>query len=145
MTLALALLVAAAPDEVLAHGGELDGPPAQTTVVEGDQVTAFGFTEVPPKSRLQAAYAISDANARAEIVKLVRVQVTDALKAHSTESSEEIETLTREVAKGLLPALPQAEHGWRRLKRGDEVVLQVWSRIALARSQLKKVVAEKIK
>src|SRR4051812_26403793 len=130
--LALLLLLAAAPaEEVLARGGELDGPPAQSIESGGAQVIAWGFTEVPPKSRLQAAFAVSDANARAELVKLVRVQVEDSLKSNSTATHEEIETLTREAAHGVLPAISPAQHGWRRLKRGDEQVLQVWSRIAL--------------
>ncbi len=47
--IALLLLIAAAPaEEVLARGGELDGPPAQTTVTEGDELVAFGYSEVPP-------------------------------------------------------------------------------------------------
>src|SRR5439155_15731045 len=112
----LLLLIAAAPaEEVLAKGGELDGPPAQTIENGETLVVAWGFTEVPPKSRMQAAYALTDANARAELVKLVRVQVEESLKSNSTATAEEIETLTREAAHGLLPALEPAQHGWRRL------------------------------
>ncbi len=106
---AILLLLAAAPaEEVLAKGGELDGPPAQSIESGGVQVVAWGFTEVPPKSRLQAAFAISDANARAELVKLVRVQVEDSLKSNSTATQEEIETYTREAAHGVLPAISPA-------------------------------------
>jgi len=173
--IALALLLAA--DTVLAAGGELAGPPEQTLVVAGEDVTAWGFSEVPPRSRLQAALALSDANARAELVKFVRATVTDALKSRSTltiggagsagdgrrpqggastggagsagdgrrpqggASNEEIEVRTREVARGLLPALAPPQHGWRKLKRGDEVVLQVWSRMTAPAARLRELMA----
>ncbi len=82
-------------------------------------------------------------------MKLVRVRVEDSLNAHSTATgtatttatTEEIESKTREVAHGLLPALPPARHGWRRIKRGDEQVLQIWSRIALAKARLAEAIA----
>jgi hypothetical protein len=139
--IAFALLLAA--EQVLASGGELAGPPEQTLAVAGDQVEAWGFSEVPPKSRLQAALALSDANARAELVKYVKVKVTDALSEKSTLTSEEIESRTQEIARGLLPELPPAQHGWRKLKRGDEIVLQVWSRLTASVARLKELVANK--
>jgi hypothetical protein len=139
--IALMLLVAA--ETVLAQGGELPGPPAQTVVTEGEEVAVFGFSEVPPKSRLQAALALADANARAELIKLVRVQVEDSLKSRSTATQEEIESRTREVAKSALPALSPAQHGWRRLKRGDGQVLQVWSRLTLPKTTLRALMETK--
>ena len=135
----IALLLAA--EVVLASGGELAGPPDQTLTQTGDHVQAWGFSEVPPKSRLQAALALADANARAELVKFVKVTVTDAYKENSTLTSQEIETRTQEIAKGLLPALPPAQHGWRKLKRGDEVVLQVWARLTASKARLQELVA----
>lgn len=132
----IALMLAA--EVVLATGGELPGPPAQTTQEQGEDVLAYGFTEVPPKSRLQAAYALADANARAEIVKLVRVKVTDSLKARETLTSAEIETRTTEAARGILPALSLAQHGWRRIDRDGVRVLQVWSRISIPKAKLPK-------
>lgn len=144
--LSLLLLLAAAPaEEVLSRGGELDGPPAQSIENGEKLIVAWGFSEVPPKSRMQAAFALTDANARAELVKLVRVHVEDLMKQNSTATSEEIETYTREAAHGLLPALEPAKHGWRRLKRGDEQVLQVWSRISLPRSRMREIVAKAVK
>ncbi|MGZ6142296.1 MAG: hypothetical protein ACXWLM_03105 [Myxococcales bacterium] len=134
----LALLLAS--EIVLATGGELAGPPAQTVAEEGADVAAFGFSEVPPKARLQAAFALSDAVARAEIVKLVRVRVEDSLKARETLTAQQIESRTTEVAHGLLPALSIAQHGWRRIKRGDETVLQVWSRVALPKAKLAELI-----
>jgi hypothetical protein len=144
--IAILLLLAAAPaEEVLAKGGELAGPPAQTIENGETLVVAWGFAEVPPKSRMQAAYALTDANARAELVKLVRVQVEDSLKSNSTATTEEIETRTREAAHGVLPAISPAQHGWRRLKRGGEQVLQVWSRIALDRSRMHEIISKAVK
>ena len=135
----IALLLAA--EVVLSTGGELPGPPERTLALIGDEVQAWGFSEVPPKSRLQAALALSDANARAELIKYVKVKVTDSLKANSTLASEEIEMRTQEVAKGLLPALPPPQHGWRKLQRGEEVVLQVWSRLTAPAAKLQELVA----
>ena len=143
--IALALLLAAAPaEEVIARGGE-GGPPTQSIENGETTIVAWGFSEVPPKSRMQAAYALTDANARAELVKLVRVHVEDLMKSNSTATTEEIETTTREAAHGLLPALEPARHGWRRLKRGDEQVLQVWSRISIPRSRMREIVSKAVK
>jgi hypothetical protein len=134
--LALLLLLAAGPvEEVVAHGGELAGPPSLPVAVEAAEIAAYGFSEVPADSRLQAALALADANARAELVKYARVRVTDELKSKSTESSEQIETRTREMSHGLLPALALPAHGWRKLKRGGETVLQVWSRISIPQAR----------
>ena len=137
----IALLLAA--EVVLSTGGELAGPPEQTLTVQGDDVQAWGFSEVPPKSRLQAALALADANARAELVKFVKVKVTDAYKENSTLTSQEIETRTQEIARGLLPALPPPQHGWRRLKRDDGVVLQVWARLTASSAKLREMVSAK--
>jgi len=133
----LFLLVAAAlPDgEIVAHGGELAGPPTQTVAKEAAEIAAYGFSEVPGNSRLQAALALADANARAELVKHARTRIEDSLKSHSTESSEQIEALTRELSHGLLPALELPQHGWRKLKRGSEIVLQVWARVSIPQSR----------
>ena len=132
----LALLIAS--EIVLAAGGELAGPPAQTVSQEGAEVVAYGFSEVPPRSRLQAAYALADANARAEIVRLVRVKVTDSLKANETLTQVEVEAKTTEAARGILPALSVAQHGWRKIRRGGAIVLQVWSRISVPKAKLPK-------
>jgi hypothetical protein len=134
--LALLLLLVAAPvEDVIAHGGDLAGPPATSIAKEGDEIAAYGFSEVPGDSRLQGAFAISDAGARSELVKYARVRITDSLKSLSTESSEKIETRTQELAHGLVPVVALPEHGWRKLKRGNEVVLQVWSRITLPQAR----------
>jgi hypothetical protein len=130
--LALLLVVAlGAGEEVIARGGELDGPPERTAGKEGADFAAYGFAEVPGGSRLQAALALADANARAELQKIARVHVEDSLKANSTATTEEIESRTREFAHGLLPALALPQHGWRKLKRGDSIVLQVWARVSI--------------
>ncbi len=134
----IALLLAA--EVVLAKGGELDGPPAQTVVRSAEAVHAFGFSEVPPQSRLQAALALADANARAELVKLVRARITDQYAEHATEKSEEIERRTKEIASGLLPALAPPQHGWRRIDRDGEQVLQVWARVSIKETALHEMV-----
>jgi hypothetical protein len=134
--LALLLVLIAAPsEEVVAHGGELPGPPTQTVAKEAGEIAAYGFSEVPGDSRLQAALALADANARAELVKHARIRIEDSLKSYSTESSEQIEARTRELSHGLLPALALPQHGWRKLKRGSEVVLQVWARVSIPQSR----------
>jgi hypothetical protein len=144
--LALLLLLIAAPaEDVIAHGGDLAGPPATSIGKEGADLAAYGFSEVPGDSRLQAAFALSDANARAELAKFARVRVEDSLKSRSTESSEQVETRTREFAHGLLPHMGIPEHGWRKLKRGNEVVLQVWSRIALPQARFDEVLQGALK
>jgi hypothetical protein len=144
--IALFLLLIAAPvEDVVAHGGDLAGPPATSIAKEETELAAYGFSEVPGDSRLQAAFALSDANARAELVKYARVRIEDSLKSRSTESSEQIETRTREFAHGLLPHMALPEHGWRKLKRGKEVVLQVWSRLTLPQARFDEVLQGALK
>jgi hypothetical protein len=127
----LALLLAAALETVLSNGGELAGPPEHTALKEGADYAAYGFAEVPGNSRLQAALALADATARAELQKLARVRVEDSLKDRQTATTEEVESRTREFAHGLLPALAPPQHGWRKLQRGSETVLQVWARVSI--------------
>jgi hypothetical protein len=144
--LALLLLLAAGPlEEVVAHGGDLPGPPETSIAKEATEIAAYGFSEVPGDSRLQAALALADANARAELVKFARVRVTDSLKSLSTESSEQIETRTKEMAHGFLGVLALPQHGWRKLKRGGEVVLQVWSRITIAQDRFDELLRGAVK
>jgi hypothetical protein len=112
----------------------LDGPPVTSITNEGDRIVAFGFSEVPGKSRLQAALALADAVARGELLAAVRAGVADAQRDVQTGDTQEVERITAQVASGVLPALSPAQHGWRKIQRDGEVVLQVWSRLTAQRS-----------
>lgn len=129
----LAALVAA--EVVLASGGNLAGPPPPDKAVarEGAEVAAYAFAEVPGNARLQAALAAADSGARAELVKYVRVKVSESYKEHDEDA---IERRTREVAKAMLPAMGVPRRGWRKVERDGEVYLQVWSRICVDAAKL---------
>jgi hypothetical protein len=136
----IALLLAA--EVVLGQGGELEGPPTATVVSEGTEIVAFGFAEVPIKSRLQAALALADANARAELLAAVRAGVAEVQRDVQTADSQQIERINAQVASGVLPALSPARHGWRKLQRDGEAVLQVWSRMTAQRGALVEALAK---
>lgn len=70
------------------------------------------------------------------------MRIESTFKAHSTDAAEEIESRTREIAHGLLPALSPAQHGWRRIQRGDVQVLQIWSRLTLPGARLRDLLAK---
>lgn len=124
-------------ERTLSSGGELDLScvPVSAVHTEGESVIAWGLSEVPGASRLQAALALADAAARAELVASVKVGVASLFRsAGSTTQSGQgeqvvLEKLTAQVASGLLPALPPAQHGWRKVKRGDLEVLIVASKL----------------
>jgi hypothetical protein len=139
--LMIALLLAA--EVVLAHGGELDGPPSATVVAEGEEIVAYGFAEVPAKSRMQAAEALANAKARSELLAMVRAGVADVQRDFQSNDSQQVERITAQVASGVLPGLSPARHGWRTLQRdGDAPVLQVWSRLTAKRSALFEALAK---
>lgn len=145
MLRAMLLLLLALTETILTTGGELPGPPEATVAIRGDQIEAFGFAEVPGKSRLQAALALADANARAELLTAVRAGVAEAFKDVQTEDKQEVERTTAQVAQGVLPGLPGPQHGWRRLRRDGEVVLQVWSRLTAQRSAVEAALAKGVR
>lgn len=134
-------------EALLERGGELDLStfPATTVELRGPLLIAYGLTEVPPKSRLQAAYALADAVARAELLSAVRVGVAslqrETLSSAGGREAQEIESITAQATRGLLPALPAPGHAWQLVERDGERVLRVWSRLAAPRAEVEKAVA----
>lgn len=147
----------ASSEEVLASGGELNLAqlPAATIERSASQLIAFGLAEVPGDSRLQAALALADANARAELLSAIRVGIASSLTVTSSAStsggsnssgsreldSQAVDEKTAQVASGVLPALAPAQHGWRKLRRNGEVVLLVCARISASESALASTLA----
>ena len=122
-------------ERVLDSGGELQlsALPDPSVTRDDVQLVAFALAEVPGDSRLQAALAIADAQARAELLKAVRVGIASALSAHTDGASQTVNQATAEVASGVLPALPPPSHSWRKIERDGAVVLQVFSRVTADR------------
>jgi hypothetical protein len=125
---------------VLESGGELrfDEPLDATFTTAAKQLHIVATIEVPGDARLQAALAIADAQARAELVKSVRVGIATAFTEHSEKRGDaETQAVTRataEVASGVLPALPPPQHGWRRVERNGVVVLEIRARLTADRA-----------
>ena len=141
----LAGCAAAAPvpspagERVVEAGGELAPAvlPARMVTVEGPDFIASGWVEVPGDSRLPAALVMADAAARAELLKAVRVGVAQAISVRLEDrngaSSTEAESVTAQVASGVLPGLAPPIHGWRKVERQGELTLQVLARLTANR------------
>ncbi|MBS2024856.1 MAG: hypothetical protein JST92_20865 [Deltaproteobacteria bacterium] len=134
-------------DEVLQTGGDLDlrSLPQATVETKGDLLIAYGQTEVPGDSRLQAALALADAVARAELLAAVRTGLAtltiDTQEKSGDSEKQRVEVFTAQVAKGLLPALPLPKRGWQKVKRDGKVILRLWSRIEAPREAVQHAVA----
>ena len=122
-----------AGEQLLSSGGELDLStlPAATVTRTADRLIAVGQTEVPAGSRLQAALALVDAVARAELVASVRSGVA-TLERSSEEvagarTTQSVEVITAQAAQGLLPGRAPARHGWQKVRRAGEEVLRLWA------------------
>lgn len=102
-------------------------------------MVVWGLSELPGASRLQAALALADAAARAELVASVQVGVASLFRSagQTTQgglgSALVLERVTAQVASGLLPALAPPGHGWRKVKRGAAEVLIVAARLTAGR------------
>lgn len=101
--------------------------PARPVVFGRDGLHAYGLTEVPAGSRLQAAYVIADAQARAELARLVEVRITSTLSALFKEDSTEVRRTCLEQARASLPGLAATAHGAR--SSADGRTLSVAARI----------------
>lgn len=95
--------------------------PAQPVVFGRDGLHAYGLTEVPAGSRLQAAYVVADAQARAELARLVEVRITATLSAVFTEDATEVRRTCLERARATLPGLAASAHGARSSADGQKL------------------------
>jgi hypothetical protein len=87
--------------------------PARPVVFDQDGLHAYGSTEVPAGSRLQAAYVMADALARAELARLVEVRITATLTALFTEDATDVRRTCLERARAALPGMAATAHGAR--------------------------------
>ncbi len=119
--------VAPAPNTIY---GELELPPSDTLVYEDGHVEAWAMTEVPAGSRRQAAFAMVDAIARAELLKVLRVGVkTIALDYETSLGELQLQQISSESAAGVVLQAGPSPHGYRFLRRDGEDKLQVWTRL----------------
>jgi hypothetical protein len=132
----LALLVFVACAAAPTHGGELaPGVLAQPRcVVDAESVSVHADIEVPPDSRLQAAYAAVDANARAALLELVGVHVASLMSDEGERVSEHVVAYVR----GRLPSTGLVRHGWVR----EGAVLRVYGRLTVPRDVLARAVVD---
>jgi hypothetical protein len=136
-------------ERTLSSGGDLDLAcvPSTSVTTDGDTVIAWGLSEVPGASRLQAALALVDAAARAELVASVQVGVASLFRSsgQTTQGGQGsalvLEKVTAQVASGLLPALAPPVHGWRKVKRGAAEVLVVAARLTAGKRAVQESVA----
>lgn len=117
------------------------GLPPATVELTDAQVVVWGMTEVPADSRLQAALAMVDAIARAELLKYIRAGVASLALDVQTGAGQELARVDAEVAKGLLPGLAPPRHAWHKVRRGDEMVLRLYARLTVDREVAARAIA----
>ncbi|MEL6759959.1 MAG: hypothetical protein AAFP04_06110 [Myxococcota bacterium] len=118
-----------APDPGQVYG-ELELPPSDTLVYSDGHVEAWAMTEVPASSRRQAAFAMVDAIARAELLKVLRVGVESVALDYETNLGElELQQISSESTAGVVLEAGPSPHGYRFLRRDGEDKLQVWTRL----------------
>jgi hypothetical protein len=135
-TLAALLLSSCAAAPAATHGGELapDVLSQPRCVVGAETVLVVTDMEVPAGSRLQAAYAAVDAQARAALLELVGVHVASLMQDRDTKISEHIVAYVR----GALPNVGLVQHGW--VQEGQ--TLRVYGRLAVPREVLQQAVVD---
>ena len=146
---ALVLCCAPAPargphsaDEIIARGGELrDEAPERAMRVTPTLVSVWGITEVPATARLQTALAGVDAITRSELLKAIEVRVSSVVTTiDSTEPSRSsVVVETREAVAGMLARAAPLPHGWVRLRRDGRLILRLWARLDVRRSELENI------
>lgn len=97
--------------------------PPQPVVLGPEGAQAYGVAEVPAGSRLQAAYALADAAARAELARLLLTRLQSLTLAVTTELETEARQACVERARAALPGLAAARHGARLSADGRRLVL----------------------
>lgn len=110
-----------------------DALPARPVVAGPEGLSAFGLTEVPAGSRLQAAYVLADALARAELSRLVQIRVESLLAVEVSEQDQVTRQSIRqrcvESANAMVPGLGASAHGAKASPDGRS--LRVAARIDL--------------
>jgi hypothetical protein len=126
-------------EQVLERGGELrEQWPERSLEVTPDVVHVWGVSEVPDGSRLQLALSGVEAITRSELLKAVRVRVQAVLQDVESDDPQRrsLSLQTTESIAGVLDRAGPLPHGWARVQRGQSVVLRLWARLTLPRSEL---------
>ncbi len=124
-------------EQVLERGGELPVPDPRdaTSGRDGGTLFAWAQSEVPGSSRLQAALALVDALARAELLKIVQVDLTATAEVRSSSDngreSGSASFATLEKARGVVAQAAPPQHAWVKLKRDGALILRVYARAAV--------------
>ena len=129
-------------EQILSAGGELAAlslPDASVTLEHG-QVHAWGSTEVPGASNVQAAVAIAEAAARTELLKAIEVAVSEAfedvVKERGDAFAQAVTITTTAAVKGQLPQTARTKHGWTHIQRDARHILRAVARISVAEHDL---------
>jgi len=117
------------PEALVAGTLDPDTLPARPVVFGPQGVSAFGQAELPAGSRLQAAFALTDAAARAELARLLETRISTLTFAHVTEAETDARRLCLERAQAALPGLTIGARGARAAADGTR--LRVASRVDL--------------
>jgi hypothetical protein len=112
----------------------LAGPPC---VVDATSVTVHAQLEAPAGSRLQAAYAAVDAQARAALLELVAVNVTSLFEDRATEQKTDVRERIVASVRGAVEGSTLVEHAHRE----EGGVLRVYGRLRVSRDVLDRAVA----
>lgn len=146
--LLIAWAVTAGAEEVLEEGGFLrvGALPQASVEVQGQQLVVWGFVEVPGHTRLGFAQAGAEAEARAEFARYLEVRIESLLEERSSSVAglDDKGSFLHQVvqtARSEGVATSSQAHGWRRVKREGEEVLQVVARLGFAHPDLESVLS----
>lgn len=116
-----------------------DALPSRPVVAGPEGLSAYGLTEVPAGARLQAAYVLADALARAELARLVEVRISSHFEGRVAERdgvvTQQVRQRCVESAQARLPGLGASAHGAKTSPDGR--TLRVAARIDLPADEVR--------
>lgn len=126
---------------------------SSTVKEKGENLWIVGIAEVPPDSRVQAAFKMSDASARGFLANKIETQVTKLVESSESGLSmadQSLKSLIQEVSQAAFKNIDVKERYWEKVARtsstGEEnLVLKVFSLIEISKSDFKKMLMDSSK
>jgi len=141
-----------AQDRVVGRMDDLEKRPSwasesQTVRERDDNYLIVGIGEVPGDSRVQAAFKVSDANARGHLANKLELQITKIVEASESGFSMEdqkLQSLIRELSQNTFRNIDIKERYWEKVVKtastGEETLtLKTFSLLSISKADFKKL------
>ena len=120
---------------------------------KGDNVEFIGAAEVPGDSRVQAAFKLSDANARGNIAGKIETNITKIVQASETGlsmESQQLNSMITEISQTSLKNVDVKDRYWEKVLSTDSqgtqtVKMKVFSLISIPKQQMQTMVIQATK